>query len=194
MRTKTGSKYNGPTVSLLSYCQVYCHFDRRQLLSWSSPFGAILRFDSYVSCQLLSLSHPFDSKVNNQTDYLDLRWQKFRLKRLQLANWRCESCSSTSTLHIHHKRYIRGRKPWEYSMSDTKVLCDDCHKQVHGIEPNPNLAEFLATFPKEHPNAHYHDMPDDPDENNEFEEWIYFENGKMITKRRPNPKFRRCRH
>ena len=114
MRTKTGSKYNGPAVSLLSYCQVHCHLDRRQLLSWSSPFGAILRFDSYVSCQLLSLSHPFDSKVN----------------------------------------------------------------------------EFLKTVPKEDPNAHYHDMPDDPDENNEFEQWVYFENGKMITARRPNPKFR----
>jgi hypothetical protein len=38
----------------------------------------------------------------------------------------------------------------------------------------------------EHP-----EPPDDPDENNEFEEWIYFENGKMIMAKRPNPKFRR---
>jgi hypothetical protein len=31
--------------------------------------------------------------------------------------------------------------------------------------------------------------PDDPDENNEFEEWIYFENGKRVTARRRNPKW-----
>jgi hypothetical protein len=31
--------------------------------------------------------------------------------------------------------------------------------------------------------------PDDPDENNEFEEWIYFENGRQVTVRRKNPKW-----
>jgi hypothetical protein len=32
--------------------------------------------------------------------------------------------------------------------------------------------------------------PDDPDEHAEFQEWTYFENGKRVTVKRPNPKFR----
>ena len=28
--------------------------------------------------------------------------------------------------------------------------------------------------------------PDDPDENNEVGEWVYFENGKLVTVRRRN--------
>jgi hypothetical protein len=33
--------------------------------------------------------------------------------------------------------------------------------------------------------------PDDPDENNEFQEWIYFENGRQVTVRRRNPRARK---
>jgi hypothetical protein len=33
--------------------------------------------------------------------------------------------------------------------------------------------------------------PDDPDENAEFEEWRYFENGKWITVRRKNPRYKK---
>jgi hypothetical protein len=32
--------------------------------------------------------------------------------------------------------------------------------------------------------------PDDPDEEAEFEEWTYFENGKPIMIKRPNPKYK----
>jgi hypothetical protein len=32
--------------------------------------------------------------------------------------------------------------------------------------------------------------PDDPDKDAEFEEWTFFENGKPVTIRRPNPRYR----
>jgi hypothetical protein len=32
--------------------------------------------------------------------------------------------------------------------------------------------------------------PDDPDENAEFQEWIYIENGQRVTVRRPNPNYK----
>jgi hypothetical protein len=32
--------------------------------------------------------------------------------------------------------------------------------------------------------------PEDPDENAEFEEIVYFENGRRHSARRPNPKFK----
>jgi hypothetical protein len=68
----------------------------------------------------------------SKSDYLDPRWQKFRLQRLELAKWRCDvCCDKESTLHVHHRFYISGRKPWEYLPETTDVLCDECHKIQH---------------------------------------------------------------
>ncbi len=73
-----------------------------------------------------------------KSDFLDPRWQKFRLERLEIANWGCEACGNReNTLHVHHRFYITGRKPWEYPLLCTVVLCEECH----GIEH-----EFNADF------------------------------------------------
>lgn len=32
--------------------------------------------------------------------------------------------------------------------------------------------------------------PDDPDENAEFQEWVFMENGKLVTVRRKNPNYK----
>lgn len=51
---------------------------------------------------------------------------------LEAADWTCSSCESKEkTLHVHHRIYIRGRKPWEYEASDLLVLCEDCHGVHH---------------------------------------------------------------
>ena len=34
-------------------------------------------------------------------------------------------------LNIHHKYYIRGKKPWQYDNSALVTLCEDCHKKRH---------------------------------------------------------------
>lgn len=35
-------------------------------------------------------------------------------------------------LNVHHKYYIRGKKPWEYPDDEALVtLCEDCHKKRH---------------------------------------------------------------
>lgn len=65
----------------------------------------------------------------------DPRWQKKRLERLSLARWECENCGSgTETLNVHHVRYLKGRKPWEYSDDELQVLCQSCHKEHHAAE------------------------------------------------------------
>jgi hypothetical protein len=70
-----------------------------------------------------------------QSDFLNPKWQQFRLKRLELANWQCEVCGSEeNTLHVHHPFYISGRKPWEYLPETTMVLCDECHEIVHDFQ------------------------------------------------------------
>lgn len=65
----------------------------------------------------------------------DPRWQKARLKKLEAAEWRCEACmDGGSTLHVHHKRYIKGRMPWEYEQALLVVLCESCHEAQHDMQ------------------------------------------------------------
>lgn len=37
-------------------------------------------------------------------------------------------------LHVHHKYYIVGRKPWDYSNEVLVTLCSDCHKKIHKLK------------------------------------------------------------
>ncbi|MBT2748583.1 MULTISPECIES: hypothetical protein [unclassified Lysobacter] len=37
------------------------------------------------------------------------------------------------TLHVHHKFYLPGRKPWQYSHDTCETICAGCHAQEHGI-------------------------------------------------------------
>lgn len=65
--------------------------------------------------------------------YVDLlkdpRWQRKRLEILQRDDFTCLGCAdTTTTLHVHHRRYVRGRKPWEYDNEDLQTLCETCHE------------------------------------------------------------------
>lgn len=67
---------------------------------------------------------------------LDVRWQKKRLEILSRDNWICLKCErSDQTLHVHHKKYISGRKPWEYESDNFETLCYKCHSKEHKPEP-----------------------------------------------------------
>lgn len=35
------------------------------------------------------------------------------------------------TLNVHHKEYIKGRKPWEYENEQLLTLCEECHEIEH---------------------------------------------------------------
>jgi hypothetical protein len=53
---------------------------------------------------------------------------------LEAAGWMCVRClDDKSQLHVHHRRYVRGRKLWEYSDNELLVLCDACHAREHGL-------------------------------------------------------------
>jgi 5-methylcytosine-specific restriction endonuclease McrA len=59
----------------------------------------------------------------------DPRWQKKRLEILQRDNFTCQLCGDTeATLHIHHKGYIAGNDPWDYSNDLLITFCEDCHE------------------------------------------------------------------
>lgn len=60
------------------------------------------------------------------------KWQKKRLEMLNSAGWVCSQCACDDvTLHVHHKRYIKGRMAWEYEDADLVVLCKKCHESHH---------------------------------------------------------------
>jgi hypothetical protein len=61
---------------------------------------------------------------------LDPRWQKKRLEILQRDEWCCQQCfDNESTLHVHHRRYIYGRDPWDYPDQLLVALCASCHEE-----------------------------------------------------------------
>lgn len=64
------------------------------------------------------------------------QWQKRRLQMLEKAGWKCVECGAEEQqLHVHHKRYIAGAKPWEYEDEDLAVLCERCHEKAHTPAP-----------------------------------------------------------
>lgn len=68
--------------------------------------------------------------ANNYSELLkDPQWQKMRLKILERDNFCCQVClDDKTTLHVHHRKYISGRKPWEYTEDDLVTLCAPCHQ------------------------------------------------------------------
>ena len=75
----------------------------------------------------------------------DPRWQRKRLEIMQRADFKCEHClDGHSTLHVHHRRYIAGRDPWDYQNCDLAALCENCHGAAH--ERRGLLDEILCSI------------------------------------------------
>jgi len=67
----------------------------------------------------------------------DPRWQKMRLEILNRDEFMCKICGDTkSTLHVHHRRYITNRDPWDYPMDCLVTLCENCHEaETESLSP-----------------------------------------------------------
>jgi len=64
----------------------------------------------------------------------DPRWQRKRLEIMQRDDFTCRNCGAKDkTLNIHHVRYLKGRKPWEYKDFYLVTLCEDCHKEEEQV-------------------------------------------------------------
>lgn len=76
----------------------------------------------------------------------DPRWQKKRLEILERDEWTCQRCFDTSsTLHVHHFRYIPGKEPWDYDNDSLLTICAECHEQEKDSrkEKEGSLLEIL---------------------------------------------------
>lgn len=74
--------------------------------------------------------------------YKNPKWQKLRLKTLERDAWACQRCyDDESQLQVHHRRYVYGKKIWEYKLNELVTLCDECHK-----EEKEDMKEFVGHF------------------------------------------------
>lgn len=73
--------------------------------------------------------------------YTNEKWKVFRANVIAIDEGRCVDCGRSDVdgvvLQVHHKRYIKNKKPWEYSFDDCETLCQGCHAREHGeIRPS----------------------------------------------------------
>lgn len=60
----------------------------------------------------------------------DPRWQKKRLEILNRDGFKCVYCEDEkSTLHVHHRLYLKGCSPWEYDNRLLETVCQACHQE-----------------------------------------------------------------
>lgn len=105
-------------------------FARPAAMSFAKRFEGIEMKMSYIE----QLKHP--------------NWQKKRLEMLSAANFECSQCGDKeTTLHVHHKQYIKGRMAWEYEDSNFSVLCEDCHETTH--DRQQKLNNVISLIPPE---------------------------------------------
>lgn len=71
----------------------------------------------------------------SRTLYNRPEWKKLRADAIEHVGELCEICkrpqSKEVVLQLHHVKYIRGRLPWEYTLSELQVICKKCHAELH---------------------------------------------------------------
>lgn len=66
---------------------------------------------------------------------LDPRWQAKRLLILDRDKLTCQLCKDTeTTLHIHHRYYVKGFEPWDYDDDALVTYCKHCHALMEGCK------------------------------------------------------------
>lgn len=79
--------------------------------------------------------------------YKDPRWQKKRLEIMERDEFSCQCCYETeSELNVHHRKYIKDKKIWEYNNDQLVTLCDNCHKEVHITKDRIN--DLISDIPE----------------------------------------------
>jgi 5-methylcytosine-specific restriction endonuclease McrA len=62
----------------------------------------------------------------------DPKWKSKAYEIRRRDKFACRGCKrKDKPLHVHHKHYIVGLKPWEYNNRDLYTLCEVCHKIEH---------------------------------------------------------------
>lgn len=68
--------------------------------------------------------------------YRTLSWKQRCQEIIEADGNTCCECGRMPPeviLQVHHLKYIKGKKPWEYSSEDLITLCKGCHARKHNI-------------------------------------------------------------
>jgi len=69
-------------------------------------------------------------------EYQNNKWLEFRRDIIEIDGAVCCRCGRGKhdgiVLQVHHNTYIKGLKPWEYSVKDCETVCKRCHAEIHG--------------------------------------------------------------
>src|SRR6266487_4991264 len=80
--------------------------------------------------------------------YDKVRWEAFRTEVIELDDNKCVRCHRRPMdgviLQVHHKRYLRGRMPWDYPYELCETLCKGCHAEEHGFIPPKTGWDYLG--------------------------------------------------
>jgi 5-methylcytosine-specific restriction endonuclease McrA len=68
-------------------------------------------------------------------------WYQRRSLILKRDQYKCTKCSSTKNLQVHHKAYVIGRDPHEYTDENLVTLCNICHEKEHRSK---DIKEFIV--------------------------------------------------
>ncbi|RMD62170.1 hypothetical protein D6833_07275 [Candidatus Parcubacteria bacterium] len=67
-------------------------------------------------------------------DFLSTQyWSIVRDYKIDATGGRCQKCGSENSLHIHHLTYAHRGEEFRH-LDDLMVLCEKCHRDVHGLE------------------------------------------------------------
>ncbi len=93
--------------------------------------------DTYGEVDCSTSAYNENYMKSSEALYRKKEWKEMRLAAIEHAGDLCEACGRTAksgaVLQLHHKKYIRGMLPWEYSFAELSVLCKGCHAEIHGV-------------------------------------------------------------
>lgn len=96
-----------------------------------APEKAVFR-PALPLCFLPGFTEKRMTSMTYREQLLHPNWQRKRMEILQRDDFTCKCCYDTeSTLHVHHKQYVKGRLAWEYPNNELVTLCEECHELMH---------------------------------------------------------------
>lgn len=142
--TYKGKKITAPTLEMIQeHIQrkhmpadpvwVYEHYKKR---NWKTlrgrPFKTLEIMIGAVNGLFCHGHSPMSKpKFTYEEQLKDPRWNAFREFVFAVRGKKCEHCGKENHLQVHHTKYVGGRKAWEYTCKEVKVLCRDCHALLH---------------------------------------------------------------
>lgn len=70
-------------------------------------------------------------KIEYRNYLLSKEWFEIRNNLFKSRGKKCELCSSTTRIEVHHKTY---KNIFNEQLEDLQVLCSECHSDIHKVK------------------------------------------------------------